>query len=332
MHDIDSTLGKRVRALYPTVQRVTITALAGGRNNRAFRIDTDQGQFFAKSYYVVPGGRPRCRSEVEFSKHALAMGASAPRLIDYDYDQQYAMFEFLDGRKITEAELSGEHIDAAVQFVKMVQCAEGQSVDLLEGSEACFSDAQHTEVIDRRVCTARALGANLPPEVQAILENHVAPGWQRLKQEALRHSVQYNDPISRSQRVISPSDFGFHNAFIVPARGVVFFDFEHAGWDDPAKLLCDFFSQPEVPVADSFVPSMVQALSNRARPREWLEERFQRLLPCYRIKWFCIMLNEFDPQSKGRRAFAGRCSAGDLEAQRDRIIEYYHSRVRLYVR
>ena len=43
---------------------------------------------------------------------------------------------------------------------------------------------------------------------------------------------------------ISASDFGLHNA-IMTERGIVFFDFEFAGWDDPAKAIVDFLLQPQ---------------------------------------------------------------------------------------
>src|SRR6185503_11886129 len=46
---------------------------------------------------------------------------------------------------------------------------------------------------------------------------------------------------------LSPSDFGYHNAVLADDETVRFFDFEYAGWDDPAKLVCDFFNQVEVP-------------------------------------------------------------------------------------
>ena len=85
---------------------------------------------------------------------------------------------------------------------------------------------------------------------------------------------------------------------------ITFIDFEYAGRDDPAKLVCDFFCQPEVPVPlahfDTFASGVAAALDLDARHIA----RMRLLLDAYRIKWTCIMLNDFLPLDAARRAFA----------------------------
>ena len=44
--------------------------------------------------------------------------------------------------------------------------------------------------------------------------------------------------------ILSPSDFGFHNTLLASDGALKFFDFEYAGWDDPAKTAADFLRQP----------------------------------------------------------------------------------------
>src|SRR5690606_1492036 len=41
-------------------------------------------------------------------------------------------------------------------------------------------------------------------------------------------------------RLLSPSDFGFHNMLRRDDGSLAFIDFEYFGWDDPAKLAADF--------------------------------------------------------------------------------------------
>ncbi len=119
------------------------------------------------------------------------------------------------------------------------------------------------------------------------------------------------DPYSESSaalpsahRCLSPSDFGFHNALLTPDGTLRFLDFEYAGWDDPAKLVCDFFCQPRVPVGLEFWSRMVGALGEGLGMGDSLEARAALLLPAYRLKWCCILLNEFLPTALARRAFA----------------------------
>ena len=43
-----------------------------------------------------------------------------------------------------------------------------------------------------------------------------------------------------NQLILSPSDFGFHN-IVKNKKKLYFLDFEYSGFDDPLKLLSDFY-------------------------------------------------------------------------------------------
>jgi hypothetical protein len=89
---------------------------------------------------------------------------------------------------------------------------------------------------------------------------------------------------------------------------LVFLDFEYAGRDDPAKLVTDFFCQPQVPIP--------LAYRDRFLARLGLDQpalaRCELLLDACRVKWACILLNDFLPVGAARRAFA---QAGEREAR-----------------
>jgi hypothetical protein len=103
---------------------------------------------------------------------------------------------------------------------------------------------------------------------------------------------------------VSPSDFGFHNALLEFDDRVRFLDFEYAGWDDPAKLICDFFCQPAVPVPPRFFEPFTQAIAACYPHPEMVIGRTRLLMPVYRVKWVCIRLNEFLPTGNRRRQFS----------------------------
>ena len=103
---------------------------------------------------------------------------------------------------------------------------------------------------------------------------------------------------------LSPSDFGFHNALLRESGETCFLDFEYAGWDDPAKMIGDFFSHPGVPVPDEHFDWFAAVAFEPFVERERLIERTRCLQPVSRIRWCCIILNEFLPEAAGRRRFA----------------------------
>jgi hypothetical protein len=98
-----------------------------------------------------------------------------------------------------------------------------------------------------------------------------------------------------------------------------FIDFEYAGWDDPAKTVCDFLCQPAVPVpghsADPFARALVSDLSDP----DWHLRRIGLLRDVYRVKWCCILLNDFLPAGRQRRLFAQ-----DAGAEADRLRAQLH--------
>ncbi len=120
---------------------------------------------------------------------------------------------------------------------------------------------------------------------------------------------------------MSPSDFGFHN-ILVDNKTLYFFDFEYAGWDDPAKLFCDFYSQPESPVIFEQAETFRILVSHALKLTEanlWTKE----LLPFYRLKWCCILLNEFRQSDRNRRIHAGMHSVKMLRVQLHKAKSYF---------
>ena len=126
--------------------------------------------------------------------------------------------------------------------------------------------------------------------------------WQIIKSEILRKTAIHAKQIL-TERCISPSDFGFHNALLTN-QGISFLDFEYAGWDDPAKMAGDFFSHPAMPVDAVHFERFLNKTMRFAPNSAALIERVWLLLPVFQTKWCCIILNDFLPASAQRRRFA----------------------------
>ena len=84
-----------------------------------------------------------------------------------------------------------------------------------------------------------------------------------------------------------------------------------AGWDDPAKTVCDFFCQIAVPVPIRYWGAVSSFAAGLTGAPENTLLRMQMLLPVYQVKWVCIALNHFLAVDGERRRFA----KGDGEMQ-----------------
>ena len=129
------------------------------------------------------------------------------------------------------------------------------------------------------------------------------------------------EPLPQSERCLSSSDFGYHNAIETRDGELRFVDFEYAGWDDPAKLVCDFFHQVQVPVPKSHFERFSLSICRLFERPEILRRRIELLMPVFGIKWCCIVLNEFLPTSAERRSFSGGPDRADERERKARQLE-----------
>lgn len=302
-----------------------LTPLAGGRNNRVFRIDYggDRPLAALKRYFHSPADRrDRLGAEWALLTYAWQRGVcSVPRPLAAEPESHMALYAFVPGRKLQVGEIGAAEVAAAADFAIALNAAPRQFAGFAPGSEACFSLAEHLATVDRRIARLDGLDREAPHAAEAarFVAQALAPAWRhagaRILERARALGSAADAPIDAGAVCLSPSDFGFHNAIRRPDGELVFLDFEYAGRDDPAKLVCDFFCQPEVPVPldhwGTFCRRIVEGLGLSADHGA----RFDLLLDAYRVKWICIILNDFVAADSARRSYASpadraaRCAA-----------------------
>jgi hypothetical protein len=292
-----------------------LSPLAGGANNRIHLVRPTTGEAFVIKEYFSPvrDTRDRFQSEQAFCTFAWQTAAlrTLPEPFGWDTTARLGAFALIDGRAVVEA--GAAEVDAALDFFAQLNLHRDRGGSLPLAAEACFSLAEHLATVERRLARLQQLDADTTParEAAEFVRTLLQPAWDEVRRAPELVGACAAEATAESlPRCISPSDFGFHNTLRRPDGSLVFFDFEYAGWDDPAKLVCDFFCQPAVPVAlnriDHFIARVAAALGCSASA---LADRCRLLLPVYQIKWCTIMLNEFLPAGDQRRRFAG---AGDF--------------------
>ena len=300
------------------IQEYSLNSVPGGANNRVYHVQSGGRDYLLKSYFRhAKDTRDRLASEYSFLTYAGAAGIDAvPKIYGCDREAGFGLYEFVRGRKIAPDELQDGHVRAALEFFQELNrhrdMEQGRALEV--ASEACFSLAEHLETVDRRVnrltdpafLEAEADGTQ-DREARTFVRERLVPRWRELKaslEERAAANPRLSDDLPAADRCISPSDFGFHNALLTEEGRVVFLDFEYAGLDDPAKMVGDFFSQPEVMIPDTCYPWFSEAVASGMSRPELERERFRMLLPVYRLKWCCIILNVFLRVDASRRNFA----------------------------
>ena len=309
--------------------------LPGGANNRVFKIECGDRAYLLKSYFEsAPGLRDRLASDYGFCRFAWEAGVRAvSEPFAAQPQKQAAIYEFVEGRRVLPEEINRGIVDAAIQFIADLnaQRTATSAQQLPLAAEACFSLPEHLERVNGRVERLRAIEEReaLGKSAAHFVRQELVPKWQELSSQV--NSLVANLPpdtvhvLPAANRCLSPSDFGFHNALLQKDGRIRFFDFEYAGWDDPAKLVCDFFCQPEVPVPIEFLSRFLERGFGGFGAPEAIARRIDLLLPVYRIKWCCIMLNEFLATENQRRRFSNPATPDSERKARqlDRVVLFF---------
>ncbi len=282
-----------------------IEATRKGGNNQTFLVSTNSDSFFLKRYFPSPEWN-RLTTEWHFIQYAIQQQAPVPIPLAWDPLSRLALYSFIEGSRIDAA--SPSLIDQAIRFFQQLNPPERHVVgcSLHPAAEACFSIQEHLTLISCRIQRLETMPRDREEAIAARrLLQRIRAFWEELHPLCLASSREFCDPnvcLGQEERCLSPSDFGFHNALMTPHNRLVFLDFEYAGWDDPAKMAGDFFSQLAVPVPrhyfSSFVEHALASFPNTTRQRAYL------LQQPYAIKWCCIALNPFLPDQLAKRQFA----------------------------
>ena len=302
--------------------------IRAGRNSEVLLLRSRGERWILKHYYQhASDTRDRLGTEFAFLRFLQNCGvAEVPRPLGEDRTLGYGLYSYLPGAR--PAAIDSTHIKLAAGFVRAInQRRNAQDAQQLpNAADACFSWQDHLNLTELRLRRLLAAEATAPLEIEAqtFVREHLLACWNRLKGKVLREvdTGELTVPFGAETRIISPSDFGFHNT--LENEGQLFFvDFEYAGWDDPTKLICDFICQPELPVTPRQGAQFSGELLINVPDHVGVERRVRHLLPLHRLKWCCIMLNEFRLEDRRRRSHAGVDPDGLLASQLGKARQYF---------
>lgn len=305
-----------------------IERVGGGRNSRVYRLTCKGSIRYAAKLYFLQGFNERDRLEVEFSSLRFLWKNGVrciPRPIVADRGRGCGVYEYIEGKEIPSQQITGSDIDDAAQFLMVLKELKNRqgSGYLPIASEACFSVRAIVENIQSRLNRLFPLRSN---EVQyaalrIFLERDFMPlfnevtGW--CKSNVRKAGIAFASDLSYEERTLNPADICFHNTLRRSNGQIVFLDFEHFGWDDPAKMVSNFLLHPGMRLSKVFQKRFLTIILKGFKEQKHLAKRVEIEYPLFGLKWCMILLNEFVPEWLRRREFADKndLDVGDLRAK-----------------
>ena len=304
---------------------------AGG-NNRVFRIETE-GRVYALKQYPVQerDTRDRLTQEFEALQFLSVRGIdNVPTPRARESESRCALYDWIEGQPIDAA--SDAVIGAMAKLAgRLVEFgSDPEAAALVPASAGCFSGADVIGQIESRLSRLRqaAVGdETLASFLDETLEPAIARFGQRAHDRYNAAGLGFDRPLPQPERILSPSDFGFHNGLRSEDGRIHFLDFEYFGWDDPVKMISDACWHAGMGLSDSqgdALQARIRAVMTDTQ-RTSFDARFDALHPLFGLIWCLIVLNEFLPERWTRRNFSG--PVGDraevLARQLGRAKNYY---------
>lgn len=308
-----------------------LTLVRGGGNNRIYRAELDAGPVAVKSYHPTADGSHLQRLDRETRSFAWLRACgidTVPGVRGVSAAHAFAVYDWVDGEKLPAAISDAEReatIGAVNRFLDTLHSAKPSP----EGGrwlaqEACLSTEELLRQIEQRVDRLKAVE---DPALAPFLADRLAPVLDRARARAVAAQAKTDLPwdcaLPESAWDFSPSDFGTHNALRTATGGLVFVDFEYAGWDDAVKLTSDFLWHPGMQLSATARSAYLQAALRRYGDVLGFADRLAAQHPLYGLRWCLILLNEFLPERWQKRLFAagGRLAESDWGAAKMRQLD-----------
>ncbi|MBC8349029.1 MAG: phosphotransferase [Verrucomicrobia bacterium] len=298
----------------PSSDKLRLETLRGGGNNRSYKISTGNKTLMGKVYFKDPSDtRDRLLHENAFAKYLETLELELfPQLIAKEENLGIAVFEWLHGDFFdSNSPIDSAHWEKCFDFITQLQ--QGRNTEAAKGvpcaSESAFSIRDHWSILQGRhdfwLRRIQSEPKSIPKSIKDFLLNDLERKYKELAEEVLANP-RFNQVITVEERILSPSDFGLHNAVLQTNGSLCFYDFEYAGWDDPAKTIADFFAQPKHKAPSELFPVMKNRIIELL-PKQKIGN-FVRRLPLVarmaNLKWCYICLNVFHPEDRKRRELA----------------------------
>ena len=287
-----------------------IEEITGRANSKIFKIIT-KGQNYALKLYPSKEFDKRERLLVEFDALTIFHENkiyNTPKAIAKNFSLNVALYEWVDGIILQKVDVK-EVLDASnfIQNINKNLNFKQIPADQL-ASEACLSTKELIAQIDRRFSRLLSIDIEQEPELHKFLNEKFKPVFENVKKgifEGWKLPWSYDKDLKKEFQILSPSDFGFHNAIHVNNE-IIYIDFEYFGWDDPVKLTSDFIWHAGMDVSDKAKNEWLEIMRKFSGKDLYFLDRFKINHPIFGLRWSMILLNEFIPKIWENRKHADK--------------------------
>ena len=270
----------------------TAKSLSGGINSKVWKISDNEKHSVLKVYKSQDKEDKRDRFQVEydFLKYCEQNKIeNTPKLIASDPKKNWIQMTWIQGCK--KKTLSNRDLKNICKFVETLNKRFTKHNWKHTASEAFLDYSQLLPQLKARLTQIMKMTSDqyYERDFSKWIKDELKIKWETRSEKYLATKDNQCWNQKYSDLILSPSDIGIHN-LIENENGLIFYDFEYAGIDDSAKMICDLTIQPEnimTPAQYKFLIDLFHETTINCT--EHLRRRIEILLPMYHFKWMLIM-------------------------------------------
>lgn len=285
----------------------SIEKLKGRGNSAIYKLHLFNENKLALKIYPEKSYHDRLKSEFKSAEIFKELNIkNVQRPVDLNGLLDVATYEWIDGDSVSTYGV--KELEASLSFLRTLHenSQAKQFINFPMAADSCPKGLDIERQIQRRFLKINSVSEK-GSELEQFLKNEFKPiaqeiiSWSKLSWPT---NPSYIESIQKDKLILSPSDFGFHNALRSQNENLIFHDFEYFGWDDPVKLISDFSHHAAMNLSNELEQIWFSKTSEIYG--EPLLERLCAAWPMYGLNWCLIILNEFKDEVWRRR-----CSADD---------------------
>jgi len=296
----------------------------GGWNSKVFKLKTRDGEKFLGKLYLKRDERDRLSIEYNSLKFLWEKGIkNIPEPLFIDYDNSVGIYSFIEGRILKECEIEKVDVEKFLRFFKKLKniSEENTDFDFSLASEASLSLSSYFGILNKRYKRVKNIDDVLLKEfIMRCFDRFFNRVLNEVFAERKEYISKYQDYLDEKEKVLSPSDVGFHNVLKDEEENLYFIDFEYFGWDDPVKMVSDVVLQVDVPLPYKYREYYFKEVFRIFGKGKFLE-RLKIVYKLLYVKWCFIMLNIFLPEYR-EKVSDERRFLRQIERIEDRIKNY----------
>ncbi|MFA5828671.1 MAG: phosphotransferase [Candidatus Shapirobacteria bacterium] len=274
--------------------------LSGGMNNHLYQVTNTENTRYLLKIYVVDE-TDRLSREFKACSYLWLHNFPVPKPIFKNDIKNYAIYTFAEGGPKKAQMVTKDDIDKMVDFLTALENCRPDYYFFDKSASSFTRLSDYVNYVEKRLDTLKTSLINdaIDDRVDEFLKRTKLITFIEDEKRKICSSIysdEWNRELNIDQQVLSPLDFGPHNALFAADGNVTFIDFEKFGWDDPTHVVVSFVNHIQtIGLRYEYKQYFLKKYFEKSSYSGLVKERLPKIIQIDRLGWIAFLANTLTP-------------------------------------